>query len=48
MPFKSIKQKQFLYINKPEIAKKFAEDTPKIKKLPKEIKKKTMKKNKKK
>lgn len=32
MPFKSLKQKRYLYGKKPEIAKKFAKHTPKVKK----------------
>ncbi len=27
MPFKSVKQRKFLYANKPEVAKKFAKDS---------------------
>lgn len=27
MPFKSAKQRKFLYANKPEVAKKFSKDT---------------------
>lgn len=34
MPFKSQKQRKFLYANEPEVAKKFEEHTPKGKKLP--------------
>jgi hypothetical protein len=42
VPFKSIQQKKFLYSQKPEIAKEFAEHTTKkqMKKLPKKVKKK--------
>lgn len=42
MPFKSKKQMAYLYSQKPEIAKEFAEHTTKkqMKKLPKKIKKK--------
>ncbi len=42
MPFKSSKQRAFLYSQKPEIAKEFAEHTSKsqMKKLPKKVKKK--------
>jgi len=29
MPFKSEKQRKFLYSQKPEVAKKFAKDSPK-------------------
>ena len=32
MPFKSDKQRAFLAINKPEVAKKFAKDTKPMKK----------------
>jgi len=41
-PFKSQQQRKFLYSQKPEIAKEFAEHTSKkaIKKLPKKVKKK--------
>jgi len=41
MPFKSKAQKAYLYINEPEVAKKFAEHTSKeqMKKLPKKLKK---------
>lgn len=34
MPFKSSKQRAYLFANEPEIAKKFAAHTPKGKKLP--------------
>lgn len=39
-PFKSVKQKNYLFANKPEIAKEFAEHTSKerMKKLPKKVK----------
>lgn len=42
MPFKSKQQMKFLYSQKPEIAKEFAEHTSKerMKKLPKKVKKK--------
>jgi hypothetical protein len=41
MPFKSKKQRAFLYSQKPEIAKEFAEHTSEsqMKKLPKKVKK---------
>jgi hypothetical protein len=41
-PFKSKAQKGYLFANKPEIAKEFAEHTSKsqMKKLPKKVKKK--------
>jgi hypothetical protein len=38
MPFKSIKQRKYLYANKPELAKEFEKHTPK-KKLPVRVKK---------
>lgn len=42
MPFKSQAQRKYLYSQKPEIAKEFAEHTSKaqMKKLPKKVKKK--------
>lgn len=40
MPFKSDKQRKYLYANEPEVAKKFAKDTPKKSALPKTMKKK--------
>lgn len=40
MPFKSSKQRSYLFANKPKIAKEFAKKTPKGKKLPKKAKKK--------
>jgi len=39
MPFKSDKQRRFLYKNKPAVAKKFAKDTPKKRKKPRNRKK---------
>lgn len=39
MPFKSKAQKSYLYANKPKVAKKFAKETPRSKKLPKRVKK---------
>jgi hypothetical protein len=40
MPFKSEAQRAYLYANKPDIAKEFAEKSPKRKSLPKKVKKK--------
>jgi len=40
MPFKSQKQKAYLYAKKPKIAGEFAKKTPKGKKLPVRVKKK--------
>ena len=42
MPFKSVKQKNYLYANKPSVAKEFAAKTSKkkMKTLPKKVKKK--------
>lgn len=37
MPFKSLAQRNFLYKNEPEIAKKWEEETPKDEKLPDRI-----------
>lgn len=39
MPFKSDKQRAWMYKNKPKLAKKFEDETPKGKKLPKRVKK---------
>lgn len=39
MPFKSQKQRAYMYSQKPEMAKEFEKHTPKGKKLPKKIKK---------
>jgi hypothetical protein len=39
MPFKSKKQKAFMYAKKPEMAKEFEAATPKGKKLPLKVKK---------
>lgn len=44
MPFKSKKQRAFLFSQKPEIAKEFEEKTPKGKRLPLRVKKKGKKK----
>lgn len=38
MPFKSEKQKKYLYSQKPSVAKKFEAHTPKSAKLPKKVK----------
>lgn len=38
MPFKSQKQRAWMYANKPAMAKKWEKDTPKGKKLPKKLK----------
>ena len=40
MPFRSELQRKFLYSQKPEIAKEFAKEMPKGKKLPKKVSKK--------
>jgi hypothetical protein len=40
MPFKSEKQRKYLYAKKPKVAKEFASKIPKNKKLPKKVKKK--------
>jgi len=39
MPFKSTKQRAYLYANKPKVAKEFESKTPKGKKLPKKLRK---------
>lgn len=39
MPFKSIAQRAFLYAKHPEIAKRWAKETSKAKKLPQHVKK---------
>jgi len=44
MPFKSQAQRAFLYAKDPKLAKKFEKHTPKGKKLPKRVKKKTTRK----
>lgn len=41
MPFKSEAQRKYLYANHPEVAKEFAEHTPKNAKLPKRVSKKS-------
>lgn len=38
MPFKSQKQRAYMYANHPKIAKEFESKTPKGKKLPKRVK----------
>jgi hypothetical protein len=43
MPFKSNAQRRYLYANEPAIAKRFAKETPKGKKLPERVKKKKAK-----
>ena len=43
-PFKSSKQRAYLFSQHPEVAKKFAKETPKGKKLPKYAKAKKKKK----
>jgi len=40
MPFKSQAQRAFMYSQHPKLAKRFEEETPKDKKLPKKLKKK--------
>lgn len=40
MPFKSQKQRSWMFSNKPEMAKEWEAHTPKGKKLPKRVKKK--------
>lgn len=39
MPFKSKAQRAFLFANKPELAKEFAKDSVKGKRLPEHVKK---------
>lgn len=39
MPFKSEAQKKWMFANEPKMAKKWADHTPKSKKLPKKVKK---------
>ncbi len=39
MPFKSQAQRNWMFVNKPEMAEKWAAETPKNKKLPKKVKK---------
>ena len=40
MPFKSQKQRAYLYANEPQVAKEFAAHTPKGTKLPTKVKQK--------
>lgn len=44
MPFKSKAQMREMFANQPEIAKRWAKETPNIKKLPEKLKKKKPKK----
>ena len=44
MPFKSQKQRAWMYKNKPKMAKKWEKETPKGGKLPKKVKRKAKKK----
>jgi len=44
MPLKSKAQRSYLYATEPEVAEKFAAETPKGKKLPAKVKKKKAKK----
>lgn len=39
MPFKSQAQRKWMFVNQPEMAKRWAKETPKGKKLPKKLKK---------
>jgi hypothetical protein len=39
MPFKSQAQRKWMFANKPEMAKRWAKETPKGKALPKKVKK---------
>jgi len=39
MPFKSLKQQKFLFSQKPDIAREFADKTKDFKKLPERVKK---------
>jgi hypothetical protein len=43
MPFKSQSQRKWMYANDPKMAEKWEEHTPKGKKLPKKVKKKSVK-----
>lgn len=38
MPFKSQAQRKWMYANKPKMAKKWSDHTPKGKKLPRKVK----------
>lgn len=40
MPFKNQAQRKWMFANKPEMAERWAEETPQGKKLPKKLKKK--------
>jgi hypothetical protein len=44
MPFKSEAQRKWMYANDPKMAEKWEGETPKSKKLPKKVKKKSGKK----
>jgi hypothetical protein len=37
VPFKSEKQRKYLFANEPQVAKKWAKETPKGKKLPEKV-----------
>ena len=43
MPFVSQQQRKWMYVNQPEMAKEWQEKTPKDKKLPAKLKKKSTK-----
>lgn len=43
MPFRSRRQRAYLYANEPEVAAKFQAETPKGTKLPEKVKKKEKK-----
>ncbi len=45
MPFKSKSQMREMFANQPKIAKRWAKETPDIKKLPEKVKKKKKKKS---
>ena len=47
MPLKSKAQQKWMFANKPEMAKEWADKTPNIKSLPNKVKKKTKSKSKK-
>ena len=40
MPFRSLLQKRWMYLNDPEMAERWEAETPKNKKLPKKVKEK--------
>ena len=44
MPFTSKSQQKWMFVNKPEMAKRWAKETPDFKKLPEHVKKKSLKK----